>query len=823
VTLNLNIIDFTDEQLRRELEHEQDMIDTGIATVRNRQEGERDRGNAGALAGGRVLMSRMSGTLAERIIEEIARLEDGRVKRKPPELRTLKLLPAKDAAVLAIRSVTNVLAQYKNDLCTTQRLGFCIGNEIEGEYLARLFRKNDRGLFDRVIRNVNERSKNPEQRRKEIVEAYERISDDDAARLTNTDKVRLGTFLLAQIEDMGVVSSSTIVKGKKASKVFELTETAMNIMTKADEMAAEMQPHLYPTLIQPRPWTTLRSGGYWLPFKRGGQMVVARTKTNGIRKATEEEMPHMFRPVNYLQNTPFRVNSKVLAVVERMRETGITCGSLPKMILENVPAKPHDIETNEDARKVWSRAAREVHTRNATAKGKILSVDKTIRLAAGLRNEEHIYFPKVVDFRGRVYDCPSFLKPQGDDLSKGLLEFASGKVVGEDGAYWLAVHGANVWGEDKCSLDERVRWVEANEERIRRTADEPFSDRWWMDADKPFQFLSFCFDWAGFCQNGFDHVSHTPVAMDGSCNGLQHLSAMLRDSVGGAAVNLLPADKPQDIYTQVMTKVVAVLGERAAAGEPTAQKWLPLMKRSVVKRPVMTLPYGATKTGFADQIMEDTIRPLEKEGKSPFKSEPYKAAQYLGKLVWEATGQTVIAARAAMDWLQEVAKIVAKANQPIEWTTPSGFTVKQDYRKAVSRKVELFAAGQRVTLYVAEGHEDKIDCAKMALAIAPNFVHAMDAAHMLRTVELLLDVVGPDVHLSMVHDSYGCHAADAEALAFAIRQAFVQMYQEQDWLEAFREEVAAQLPEEIAQTLPPVPGHGDLNISETLNSLYFFA
>ena len=29
--------------------------------------------------------------------------------------------------------------------------------------------------------------------------------------------------------------------------------------------------------------------------------------------------------------------------------------------------------------------------------------------------------------------------------------------------------------------------------------------------------------------------------------------------------------------------------------------------------------------------------------------------------------------------------------------------------------------------------------------------------------------------------------------------------------------------QEIAQTLPPVPGHGDLNISETLNSLYFFA
>lgn len=823
MTQNLNIIDFTDAQLAREMEHEQNMIDTGIAKVRARQEADRARGNASNTAGGKVLMSRMGGVLAERIIEEIARLEDGKVKRKPPELRNLKLLPARDIAVISIRAVTNQIARLKVEECTYQKIGYAIGNDIESEYLTRLFRKNDRGLFDRIVRNVQERSKNPEQRRKELIRAYEMISEDDSPRMSTQEKVRLGTFLLTHVEDIGILRSHNFNKGRKIVKVFELTEEAMEVMVRADDMASEMQPNMYPTLIQPRPWTTLKSGGYWLPFKRSAGMVVARTRTNGIRQGREEDMPRMFRPVNYLQNTPFNINADVLDVILKMQEGNISCASLPSMQLETVPAKPHDIETNEEARKEWRTKAREVHTRNAAAKGKILAVDKTIRLASSLVNEEAIYFPKVVDFRGRVYDCPSFLKPQGDDLSKGLLDFANGKPLGEDGAYWLAVHGANVWGEDKCSLDDRVAWVEANEERIRRTADDPFADRWWMDADKPFQFLQFCFDWAGFCKNGFNHISHTPVAMDGSCNGLQHLSAQLRDSVGGAAVNLLPASKPQDIYTQVMEKVIVMLKERAANGEPTAQKWLPLMKRKTVKRPVMTLPYGATKTGFADQIMEDTIRPLEKAGESPFTSEPYRAAQYLGKLVWEATGQTVIAARAAMDWLQEVAKIVAKANQPIEWTTPSGFVVRQDYRKIRAKQVELHVAGQRITCNVAGDPEDKIDSAKMALAIAPNFVHSMDAAHMLRTVELLLDTVGPSIHLSMVHDSYATHAADANELYDAIRNAFVQMYQEQDWLVAFKEEVASQLPAEIAEKLPPVPPHGDLNIADVLNSLYFFA
>lgn len=823
MTQKLNIIDFTPEQLSREMEHEQNMIDEGIAKVRQRQEAEKKRGNASTTAGGRVIISRMAGELADRIIEEIARLEDGKVKRKPPELRTLKLLPARDMAVSALRSATNVLAQYKPDMCTTQRIGFCIGNEIEGEYLARLFRVDHRGAFDRKIREIDERSKNPEQRLKEIVKAYEAISDDDRPRMTNTEKVRLGTFLLAQMEDLGITVGTSLFRGKRATKVYELSDAAISVVLKADDMASEMQPYMYPTLIQPLPWTTLRSGGYWLPFKRGGKMVVARTKTNGIQQGRDVDMPDMFRPVNYLQNTPFRINPRVLEVVEQMQRANIPCSSLPSMQLESVPAKPHDIETNEESRKAWRIKARGVHTRNATAKGKILSVEKTVRLARGLAGEEAIYFPKVVDFRGRVYDLPSFLKPQGDDLSKGLLEFANGKPLGEEGIYWLAVHGANVYGNDKISLDDRVSWVWENNEKIARTAEDPFSDRWWMDADKPFQFLAFIFDWAGTRLNGMDHVSHTPVAMDGSCNGLQHLSAMLRDSVGGTAVNLLPASKPQDIYTQVMEKVIVMLKERAAAGEPTAQKWLPLMKRKTVKRPVMTLPYGATKTGFADQIMEDTIRPLEKAGESPFTSEPYKAAQYLGKLVWEATGQTVIAARSAMDWLQEVAKVVAKSNRPIQWTTPTGFTVKQDYRKVKDKQVFLLVAGQRIKVRVADGYEDKIDSAKMSLAIAPNFVHSMDAAHMLRTVDVLLGTVGTSVHLSMVHDSYATHAADATELAHAIRSAFIDMYSERCWLTEFKEEVAAQLPEEEAAKLPPVPAYGDLDVSEVANSLYFFA
>jgi DNA-directed RNA polymerase len=328
----------------------------------------------------------------------------------------------------------------------------------------------------------------------------------------------------------------------------------------------------------------------------------------------------------------------------------------------------------------------------------------------------------------------------------------------------------------------------------------------------------------GYRTRGTGHISFIAVGLDGSCNGLQHLSAILRDPVGGAAVNLLPSSKPQDIYTEVLKKVKAALERRAEQGEPTAQRWLPLVTRKTVKRPVMTLPYGATQQGFADQIMEDTLRPLEKAGHSPFGANGYEACRYLGLIVWEATGETVIAARAAMDWLQAVAKVAASAGIPVSWESPSGLKVTQRYQQPVTRNVELRAVGQRVTMLIAEARDEKkMDKQKMARSISPNFVHSMDAAHMLRTVELLLDTAGPSIHLAMVHDSYGCHACDADTLSRALRQAFVQMYHEKDWLEAFRAEVAEQVGPALAEKLPPVPPKGSLHLSEVVNSLYFFA
>jgi DNA-directed RNA polymerase len=793
-----------------------------------------ERGSAGSTKSGRYVISGMVDPLASMIREEIDRLSEGRVKRKPPELASLLLLPPRDSAAIALRCVVDFIAQYGEEAASVQRVGQRIGKLICAETIARILRKEERPLFEARVKQIAERTSNTSERVRQILKAARQVAEaaergEDAQPLTmeeimtGTEMLRLGSSLVMAMVSLGFIEEQSFKLSKTHTKRYiAFTQETAEALQKAGLAASLLRPTFLPTIIPPKPWTSMSDGGYWRKG-RMSRLMVKRSASNGVKTADAEHMPRMFEALNFLQNTPWRINKKVLAVVEYMRKMNIAEAGLPPSQFIPLPPVPHDIDTNEDARKVWRTAARKVREANRRIQSTSLACDKVVLVAQDMADYPSIWFPKVIDFRGRVYDLPLFLKPQGDDLSKGILEFGNGKALGEGGGYWLAIHGANTYGVDKVPLDDRVEWVLQNEEAILRVAEDPIGERFWTQADKPFQFLAFCYEWAAAREAGDGFVSHLPIAMDGSCNGLQHLSAMLRDPIGGAAVNLLPSERPSDIYSVVLKVAVADLEGKAKGGDTVAAQWLPVMARGVVKRPVMTLPYGATRQGFADQIVEDTIRPIEKAGASPFGTGGPMAAQYLSHIVWASTGQVVVAARVAMDWLQSVAKVAAEANVPLQWTTPTGFKVRQDYRDDKTREVELLTFGQRIRVMVADGVEDRISKRRMAMAIAPNFVHSMDAGHMLRTVEFLTDRGRQDMHLSMVHDSYATHASDTEALAFALRQAFVEMYQERCWLTSFRDEIISQLPETYAEKVPEVPAQGDLDITDVLNSLYFFA
>ncbi|CAN7978489.1 unnamed protein product, partial [Ixodes persulcatus] len=99
---------------------------------------------------------------------------------------------------------------------------------------------------------------------------------------------------------------------------------------------------------------------------------------------------------------------------------------------------------------------------------------------------------------------------------------------------------------------ERLKFANKMLPEILDSADNPMTGRrWWASSEEPWQTLACCREVAAAVRSPDPrrYVCHLPVHQDGSCNGLQHYAALGRDAHGARQVNLLPEDRPQDVYS----------------------------------------------------------------------------------------------------------------------------------------------------------------------------------------------------------------------------------------------------------------------------------
>lgn len=519
--------------------------------------------------------------------------------------------------------------------------------------------------------------------------------------------------------------------------------------------------------------------------------------------------------VNRIQETPWKINTRILDTMMAVFHSGMEVGDLPYHDAEPVPSKADDEwEVMSDAEKAeWKRELSMIHGRNARLEGRRKSFATKINVARSMRKVDRFYFPHFLDFRGRVYPMPTDLHPQSDDLGKSLLTFADGKPLGVRGFYWLRVQLANTFGEDKLSLDERAKWAEDHVMEIMDSADNPLDgQRFWEQADDPFQFLAAAFEFTEAMSSGdpASYVSYLPINMDGSCNGLQHLSAMGRDRVGAVATNVANNSERQDIYMQVAEKVLDQVSRDAAEGNEQAQQWVGKINRKTVKRAVMTTPYGVTARGISDQLVTD--------GHTKGMDRPGQAAIYLRNCIMEAVDQTVVAAKQIMGWIQDLALALSRHGVPFQFTTPTGNVIRQSYWIINQKRIK--------TLYgqLAIWEEDPfggLNDRKQTLASAPNLIHAFDASHLIMTVNRMVERV-PDVSFAMIHDSFGCHACDVDELNTTLRESFADIYAD-DWLERVYQEAVEAAPNAVLPHWMEYVTPGDFDVEECIKSDFFFS
>lgn len=124
---------------------------------------------------------------------------------------------------------------------------------------------------------------------------------------------------------------------------------------------------------------------------------------------------------------------------------------------------------------------------------------------------------------------------------------------------------------DKIPLLDRFRWAMDNEEILLSYAESPKVNQGWMGADKPWQFLAACIElrnlreWQYLSGKGFknyEYKSHLECFIDGTNNGSQHLSALTLDEVTAPHVNLVPLEMPGDLYKYIADSVWERLAEQ---------------------------------------------------------------------------------------------------------------------------------------------------------------------------------------------------------------------------------------------------------------------
>jgi DNA-directed RNA polymerase len=586
-------------------------------------------------------------------------------------------------------------------------------------------------------------------------------------------------------------------------------------------------PVFGPCVEPPLDWTTNADGGFHTKDMRRAHGTLVRHRLARTPYYMDADMPVVRAAVNQLQRTKWAVNQKVLDLVLEIGKH-FSVGEVMSMksdprpeplewIKDGLPREQWGVE-REAALTAWKRTMTEWYTRKklqAVSFGRFYSAT---RAADMFKAYPAIHFVYFADSRGRLYPMTYGMNPQGSDLQKGLLRFAEGlPLTDADAVMWFCVQGANKFGFDKASLEDRQAWVMAREAEIIACAEEPLDCKWWTEAADPIQFIAWCMEFRRWRLWPSAFVSHLPISMDGSCNGLQNLSALLRDEVGGEATNLTDSPTMQDIYRRVAEASLARLTAMSCADpdlESLRVRWVQHgVSRSVVKRSVMTTPYGVTKRAAQEYIISDYLRGLEN---NPFeKKEWQKAAGLLMEAVWPAIGDVVVKGRQAMDWLKACAKAILKAvpegDEPvITWTSPSGFPAAQAYYVAEIHRINTKLHGPMKIRVLTE--TDEADLSKHSNGLAPNFVHSMDAAHLhLATAACAnarIDAV------AMIHDDYGTHAAKAQALYQIIREQFVLMYETHDPILEFKAKY---------QECPEPPSRGTLDIREVLRSRYFFS
>ncbi|KAF2591229.1 hypothetical protein F2Q70_00041373, partial [Brassica cretica] len=502
-------------------------------------------------------------------LKEVIEREQRLQKNKSKKVRAayaphIELLPADKMAVIVMHKMMGLVMSGHEDGCiqvvqAAVSIGIAIEHEVRIHNFLKRSRKNNAGDSQEELKDKQLLRKrvNSLIRRKRIIDALKVVKSEGIKPWGRATQAKLGSRLLELLIETAYVQPpltqsgdsipefrpafrhkfKTVTKypGSKLVRRYGVIECDSLLLAGLDKSAKHMLIPYVPMLVPPKRWRGYDKGGYLFLPSYIMRTHGSKKQQDALKDISSKTAHRVFEALDTLGNTKWRVNRKILDVVERLWADGGNIAGLVNREDVPIPEKP----SSEDPEEIqsWKWSVRKAKKTNRERHSLRCDVELKLSVARKMKDEEGFYYPHNLDFRGRAYPMHPHLNHLSSDLCRGTLEFAEGRPLGKSGLYWLKIHFANLYagGVEKLSHEGRLAFVENHLDDIMDSAENAIHGRrWWLKAEDPFQCLAACVVLAQALKSPspYSVISHLPIHQDGSCNGLQHYAALGRDSVG---------------------------------------------------------------------------------------------------------------------------------------------------------------------------------------------------------------------------------------------------------------------------------------------------
>jgi len=420
-----------------------------------------------------------------------------------------------------------------------------------------------------------------------------------------------------------------------------------------------------------------------------------------------------------------------------------------------------------------------------------------------VKQANEMYFTQTLDFRGRMY-FRGLLNPSNvGDFGKAAFQFAEQKPMTRGAFEALSIHYANVAGHDKKSIKARLAWANKSGAdlalAIRNKSVAEIREA--SGEKKVFCLYVAAQEWLRVhtaLKRGETVTSGFIVRQDGKCNGVQHgavLSKCRDTAINVSLVAQSKSETPADIYRVFLDVLVSKIGHDHGG----------LIDRTFCKQPVMTRGYGAGRAAIQNSILSllDKANKLQYDQNRKMlmdlltdttdnEGEPHRSV--LMDLIMDTLDVVIAGMAACTQTLRDALADRAAQQLSTYWKTQDGFPVRVEGQVLdgscfdVLHLEPMQQSGSQFCnkRWVVRNNEPMMISEELSeqatiKGIAPNFIHSIDANHVRAVVN------STSASIVHTHDDIGCHAIDYFAVNTSVRETFVALHSEFDWIGSLEE------------------------------------